>query len=231
MPGLSPRPCEVCQQAYQPRTSWQKTCSEACRRAKNKANEPGYRRHKRDKQRADATRLPAGARLTYGRSDLAAQSDGTIWSADPSKSGRWVRLKPYALNGRIVVKISRGGQARTYSVAALVLSAWAEPRPMGHVPLRWPDPDPWNNRLENLRWATRGDVRIARGLGGRLPHPGHGSDHHGAALSAEAAREVVRLYRTGEFALAEIAERFGVAETTIHSIVHGRSYVNDTTVP
>jgi hypothetical protein len=55
---------------------------------------------------------------------------------------------------RLAVRLSRDGVKRLYGVHRLVLVAFVGPCPPGMQGRHFPDPDPANNRLENLSWAT-----------------------------------------------------------------------------
>ena len=63
------------------------------------------------------------------------------------------------------------GVFRRHSIARLVLRTFVGPELLGHEPLHYPDPDPMNNRAENLRWAPIGTVKL-----GRDPLPGRHPD-------------------------------------------------------
>lgn len=54
------------------------------------------------------------------------------------------------------VMLCRDGISVTPRVHILVLEAFVGPRPDGMWGLHWDD-DPWNNRLDNLRWGTPTD--------------------------------------------------------------------------
>lgn len=57
-------------------------------------------------------------------------------------------------DGYARVDLCRYGVKRTIDVQTLVLTAFVGPRPEGMECCHFPDSDPANNRLENLRWDT-----------------------------------------------------------------------------
>jgi hypothetical protein len=174
--------------------------------------------------------LPAGARPIADPDDPravipghAVRADGTVlrWIATRR---RWIVLRPkVGPHGFVKVRVRVGGKVRELGVALLVLRAWVGPRPLGCEPLHYPDPDPGNNRLDNLRWAPRGTSKAGRTLGPSPPRVVRGDDHHTAVLAEADVPEIRRLYRAG-VACPEIAERFGVAEETIRHVLIGRTW-------
>ena len=88
-------------------------------------------------------------------------------------------LKPVKnTNGRLQVYLYRDGDQRPQQVHRLVLSAFVGPCPEGAEACHWDD-DPTNNRLDNLRWASRSDnlydrVRNGRDHNARKTHCANG---------------------------------------------------------
>lgn len=70
-------------------------------------------------------------------------------------------------HGYLVVSLMRDGKAHTKSIASLVLAAFVGPRPKGHHNAH-NDGNPWNNTLENLRWATPKSNNADRYLHGTI---------------------------------------------------------------
>ena len=74
--------------------------------------------------------------------------------------GPWRQLKPSVFlkdrGGTLKVQLlpdHTKRKGRMVAVDVCVCRAFHGPRPLGHVPLHWPDPDPANCRADNLRWA------------------------------------------------------------------------------
>lgn len=63
--------------------------------------------------------------------------------------------------GRLAVALCRDGIQRSFQVGVLVLLAFKGPRPDGTECCHWND-DATDNRLENLRWDTRGATDVDR---------------------------------------------------------------------
>lgn len=180
--------------------------------------------------RCDERSLPPGGRPVLDPDDprrsavpgYAVRADGTVLYFDRRRRA-WTPLKPKTgPNGFRKVRVRRGDRIREMGVALIVLRAFVGPRPLGLGPLHFPDPDPGNNRVENLRWARIGASKVGRTLSGPPPSP-RGDGHPWAVLSEAAVPTVRDLYRAG-VTYHEIAERFGVAAETIRNVLTGRSW-------
>lgn len=64
----------------------------------------------------------------------------------PGKTGKRKRTS--------IVVLCKNGKPRTHTISHLVLEAFVSPRPEGYEACHHPDPNPENNRVENLRWDT-----------------------------------------------------------------------------
>ena len=60
----------------------------------------------------------------------------------------------YSRFGYPHVTLCRNGKGTSKFIHELVLTAFVGPRPQGMECCHYPDRDPTNNRLENLRWDT-----------------------------------------------------------------------------
>ncbi len=152
----------------------------------------------------------------------AVKNNGTVlrWS----KRKGWSALVERVMGGKYsYVRIRFRGKERLVSVSSLVLGAWAGPRPIGHEPLHFPDPDPRNNHANNLRWAPRGAARLGKGKGGDGIKDQKGENHHSAKLTADDVREIRRLYRAG-LGSVEIGDKFGVKWQTVLAILKGQTW-------
>jgi hypothetical protein len=179
----------------------------------------------------DDAPMPSGSRQVFDPDGdrrgaipgFAVRGDGTVlyWYA---RGHRWVPLKPKAgPGGFIKVRIRVGDRVREMGVAAIVLRAFVGPRPLGYEPLHFPDTDPANNRLENLRWAPRGASKVGRKLGPTDPPAPRGDDHPLAALSEADVQPIREMYRAG-FPFQEIADRYHVHEETIRNLLVGNTW-------
>jgi hypothetical protein len=67
-------------------------------------------------------------------------------------------MRPIPRNGYFVFSVKEnGGRARQILVHRVILEAFRGPCPEGMEACHFPDPDPANNRIENLRWDTRAE--------------------------------------------------------------------------
>lgn len=116
-----------------------------------------------------------------------------------------------------------GERWRSENVHVLVAAAFLGPRPEGHE-INHKNGNSLDNRAENLEYLTKRDhSRHTYEVLGR-PHGPKGEDHGHALLTNEQAREVHRLYSSGEFTMRELAERFGIVLTAVSGIVNGYNW-------
>lgn len=93
-------------------------------------------------------------------------SDGSAWSRwecgdglarleGSWLGGRWKAMRPRPVGSYFAVKVKEdGGRAVAVGLHRLILEAFRGPCPEGMEACHFPDPDPANNRIENLRWDT-----------------------------------------------------------------------------
>ncbi len=106
------------------------------------------------------------------------------------------------------------GQGVTRQVHRLVLEAFVGPCPPGMECCHFPDQDPTNNRLENLRWDTK-----SKNIRERInPDYVRGSRHQCAKLNESDIRAIHELHSLGE-GYASLGRRFNVSDTTISKII------------
>ena len=174
--------------------------------------------------------LPPGARPIADFDDPravipghAVRDDGVVfyWRDQWQK---WIALKPKTGPGgfrkvRLVIR----GKVREIGVAHLVCRAFIGPRPIGCEPLHFPDPDPSNNHVSNLRWSARGSSKVGRLCSGRPPVTRRGEDRPNAVLAAADIPEIRKMYRDG-FTYREIAIEFGASEETIRKVLTGQAW-------
>lgn len=136
-------------------------------------------------------------------------SDGTVWTCRKRASdGRriwwemsdeWVLMKPQPRGGYPRAALRRDGKAYEKMVSHLVLEAFVGPRPEGMFACHDPDPNPSNNRTDNLRWDTQkenvADYERWRKKNGVAKPRNHrvGEDSHFAKRTADDIREIRRL--------------------------------------
>ena len=88
-------------------------------------------------------------------------NDGSVWSCRPQNgigplTTKWIRLKPkHTKKGHCLVSLHGHERQQYRYVHRLVLEAFIGPAPNGCVSCHFPDRNPDNNALANLRWDTQ----------------------------------------------------------------------------
>jgi len=103
-------------------------------------------------------------RPAFGLVGYCVGNDGSVWTCRvkggavlvPDRfMGGWVRVKQHTTKrGYRFVNVTTGGKQRRMMVHRLVLEAFVAPCPPGREACHYPNRDPSDNRLENLRWDT-----------------------------------------------------------------------------
>lgn len=164
-------------------------------------------------------------RLVPGFSNYVAGSDGTIWSCRMTAKRTnpvWV-IKKSKTNNRgykLVHLIADDGRHYGTQAGSIVLMAFVGPRPQGHHACHFPNRDPTDNRVINLRWGTP-----AQNYADALVHgtATRGSRHARAKL-CEADIPVIReLIRSG-LSFNRISKMFGVSSAAISLINSGKNW-------
>jgi hypothetical protein len=110
--------------------------------------------------------MPKTLKPIPGCDGYFACDDGTILSVKrkggndrgASRIGPPRIMKSYGdARGYLQVSLDIDGKVVTRKVHDLVLSAFIGPRPDGHDACHYPDSNPANNRLTNLRWDTHAE--------------------------------------------------------------------------
>lgn len=139
-----------------------------------------------------------------------------MWSCwrhgpNPIMLDRWHRLKPSkGKSGHLRVTLSHPRKSY-YCVHALVLLAFVGPCPDGLECCHFPDRDPTNNQLTNLRYGTRQENHSDAVKHGTAPK----GESHGCAKLTEALVRNMRTDRdTGEYSLNQLADKYHVSKKT-----------------
>jgi hypothetical protein len=156
-----------------------------------------------------------------------ATSSGDIWSCwagirnNRIEFRSWHRLSP-TLNRRgypaVEVK-DESGIRHTRTVHRLVLLAFLGPCPEGMEACHYPDPDPTNNRIDNLRWDTFQANMLDRVIQGTKKGVRNGRHK----LDDSDVREIRHLLSVGT-TCKEVARRFGVSLGAIYFIRDGTTW-------
>ncbi len=136
------------------------------------------------------------------------------------------RGKPFWLEGRIRKPLVHQNRAylcyrgKNRAVHHLVLEAFVGPKPDGMECCHFPDRNPLNNCLENLRWdtskANSDDMRI-HGTH-RIKNPTRGEDNFLAKKTNAEVLEIRRLHSIG-YRQVNLASMFNTSQASISLIV------------
>lgn len=153
-------------------------------------------------------------------------SDGSVWTRrHPRGKGRlypnWRRLKAApGDNGYLLVSLHRNGKGHSLRVHVLVMLCFAGPRPDG-LDVRHLNGHRTDCRLSNLAYGTRQQNCADAAAHGTKSR---GERHPDAKLTAEIVRSVRSEYAAGGVLQRELAERHGVHQTKISSIIRRQSW-------
>jgi hypothetical protein len=158
-------------------------------------------------------------------------NDGTVWTCWKSTgasgghelSGKWKILKggKRIVTGHRKVILCDGTGRRKYAqVHRLVLESFVGPCPEGMEACHFPDRNPANNNLNNLRWDTKKANADDRVIHGTSPV---GELHPMAILTDAIAADIKRKLRDG-LRQCEIARLLGISKITINHIARGRQW-------
>jgi len=110
------------------------------------------------------------------------------------------------------------GQRKTYKAHHAVLKAFGQDRPSDAHDVRHIDNDRRNNALRNLKWGTKQDNALDRRAAGSLA--GENNPNH--KFSDKQVAQIVRLYETGKYTQAQLAQKFGASQPVISKIINSR---------
>lgn len=158
--------------------------------------------------------------------------DGSVWSClvrvylgrqgSHCVTGvEWHRMKPNTNNsGHFSALLYREKKQYRRFIHRLVLLAFVGPRPEGMEACHFPDHDPSNNRLTNLRWDTHKANCDDRDKHDRTYR---GERHHRAKLNA-AQVSAIKIASEGGESIHAMARKYGVNRWTIKRIIRGTSW-------
>jgi hypothetical protein len=130
-------------------------------------------------------------------------------------------LTPYIDKYNRYTLINDTGAKKYCNVHRLVLLAFVGPPPTPkHQAAHWDD-NRRDNRLSNLRWATKRENEDDKIKNGKVLK---GKDHWKARLKPEDIRHICTLRRAGK-TYREIGEHFGINLSHVHRITIGKAWV------
>ena len=177
-----------------------------------------------DTSRAEEWRCVPGYELTYEASSLGRVRSRVRPGININRTYGGRVLVPNTSGERALVTLSQGNAVTTEQVHVLVCRAFHGPKPEDKdVTAHW-DGDPWNNRPENLRWAT-----FLENEDDKRRHDRHAIGERNPAhkLTAEQVAEIRRRYVPKYGAGAALAREFAVSTTQICDIVKGRCWSDE----
>jgi len=150
--------------------------------------------------------------------------NGVVWSCrkrigigKTGGKGSWKTLSgTIGIGGYPMVTLTKKLKCyRPHHVHRLVLETFVGPRPNG-MECRHLDSNPRNCSLNNLEWNTK--------LVNQQDRHANRSDNRGercglAKLNWKEVRKIRKLYATGKYWLQTLADRYGVSESSISSVV------------
>jgi predicted XRE-type DNA-binding protein len=128
-------------------------------------------------------------------------------------------VRPHPNRGYLQVSLRAEGLLKSLLVHQLVAAAFLDPKPFPEAIVRHEDDNRFNNWAGNLIWGTHKDNAADRFRNGRTPL---GESHHNSKLTENGVQEIRRLYASRRFTQQEIADQFGIDQTTVSDIVRRR---------
>lgn len=154
--------------------------------------------------------------------------DGSAWSCLVRKEfkgkrvpgSEWKLLKPITQwSGHLTVSINR----KKIAIHRLVLEAFVGPCPEGLVCRHFPDRNPANNKLSNLRWGTIKENAADRVLHGTATI----CEKHGMAkLTKEKVLSMRREYSEGNVSHSELSKKYMVSPGNVGFILNRQTWKN-----
>lgn len=120
------------------------------------------------------------------------------------------------------VILSRESKTKIFMVHTLVCTTFHGPRPEGKQAAHC-DGDKYNNRADNLRWATKEENELDKLAHGRIKK---GAEHHFAVLTEDVVkllrkRFVPHCRKNGSRAMAK---ELGISAGSVHAAVTGKTW-------
>ena len=144
--------------------------------------------------------------------------DGSVWS-NYGKLG-WRKLTPLkSSKGYLRVRLYNNGMSKRFFIARLVLTSFVGPPPTAkHQSCHFPDRDPSNCKLCNLRWDT-----VMGNFNDREKHGTHprGNANGNCKLSNE---DVQKIMESIDQSAAQLSRQYEVNPCTIKRVRRGVSW-------
>ena len=135
------------------------------------------------------------------------------------RKGRVLKPKP-ASDGRKIVTLCKNTR-KTFYIGQLVLKTFVGPRPSENMQMcHFPDPNPANNTLANLRWGTPAENQADRVIHGTN---NNGERHPMAKLNDTDIERIFDLRKYGCTQL-DIAKWINISGSSINMILNGKRW-------
>lgn len=183
-------------------------------------------------KRIMATAYPIVPGVTFkdvvGFPDYCVGDDGSVWTKRhlrryPNSPQKWKRMTGFSdpRYGHCYVLLrDNSSNQRHHSIHRLVLTAFVGPCPTGHEACHFPDRNPKNNRLDNLRWGTHEENSQHSRIHGTMIL---GSKHVFAKINEQDVRTIKNLRRQG-WTHRAIAEHMGIKANRVFVVLSGRKW-------
>lgn len=163
-----------------------------------------------------------------------AAENGTIWSrwcqrGIPGKKGsesyigdwRPIRVRLRGIRQQVGIRSNEGRQ-KSISVSYAVLTAFVGPRPPGMECCHYPDRNPCNNHLSNLRWDTKKANEADKRRHGTVARGESGGN---SKLTESQVRQLFSDVAEG-MADKQAAVKYGISPLYVGELVRGESWAH-----
>ena len=161
-----------------------------------------------------------------GHPGYCVGDDGSVWCCKGiggrrgALSGHWRRLRPNCGPwGHQCVMLSPG--RKVVAVHRLVLTVFVGPCPQGMQACHFPDRNPGNNTLSNLRWDTPKANKADSIFHGTTPR---GERHARSKLTEAVVRAIRTEYEAGNTSCEKLAPKYGVSKSAVIALVSRRTW-------
>lgn len=120
-------------------------------------------------------------------------------------------------HGYSVINLRRDCKTKTHYVHRLVCQHFIGDSPDGKNDAAHWDGDKSNNRVTNLRWASRQENNMDKHRQGKMPK---GASHHNCILSDQEVIDIRNMWSTGDITQIELGRAYGVSSAYISEIVN-----------